>query len=37
MKIDKISFTGSSAVGRRIQEAAAKSNLKRTTLELGGE
>lgn len=37
MKIRKISFTGSLATGRRIQEAAARSNLKRVTLELGGK
>jgi aldehyde dehydrogenase (NAD+) len=33
----KISFTGSGAVGRKIQDAATKSNLKRVTLELGGK
>ncbi|KAK1762783.1 aldehyde dehydrogenase [Phialemonium atrogriseum] len=37
MKIAKISFTGSTATGRKIQEAATKSNLKRVTLELGGK
>ncbi|KAI0799433.1 aldehyde dehydrogenase [Xylaria sp. FL0064] len=37
MKVRKISFTGSTATGRRIQEMAAKSNLKRVTLELGGK
>ncbi|KAJ8127846.1 hypothetical protein O1611_g5790 [Lasiodiplodia mahajangana] len=37
MKIRKISFTGSTATGRKIQEMAAKSNLKRVTLELGGK
>lgn len=37
MKIRKISFTGSIPTGKRIQEAAAKSNLKRVTLELGGK
>jgi aldehyde dehydrogenase (NAD+) len=35
--IDKIGFTGSAAAGRKVQEAAAKSNLKRVTLELGGK
>ncbi|CAG5850503.1 unnamed protein product, partial [Menidia menidia] len=35
--IDKVSFTGSTKVGRLIAEAAAKSNLKRITLELGGK
>ena len=37
MRIRKISFTGSLMVGRKIQAAAAKSNLKRVTLELGGK
>lgn len=32
---DKISFTGSTATGKRVMEAAAK-DLKRVTLELGG-
>jgi aldehyde dehydrogenase (NAD+) len=34
--VDKISFTGSTEVGRKIQRAAA-GNLKRLTLELGGK
>jgi acyl-CoA reductase-like NAD-dependent aldehyde dehydrogenase len=33
--IDKISFTGSTATGRRVMESAS-ANLKRLTLELGG-
>ena len=37
MKIEKVAFTGSTLVGRKIMEAAAKSNLKRVTLELGGK
>ncbi|KAI5287797.1 aldehyde dehydrogenase (NAD(P)(+)) ald5 [Ascosphaera aggregata] len=37
MGIDKIAFTGSTLVGRQILEAAAKSNLKKVTLELGGK
>jgi len=37
MKVNKIAFTGSTIVGRKIQEASAKSNLKRVTLELGGK
>ncbi|KAI0298762.1 aldehyde dehydrogenase [Multifurca ochricompacta] len=37
MRIDKISFTGSTLVGRKVMEAAAKSNLKNVTLELGGK
>jgi acyl-CoA reductase-like NAD-dependent aldehyde dehydrogenase len=36
MDVDMVAFTGSTAVGRRIVEAAAKSNLKRVALELGG-
>jgi aldehyde dehydrogenase (NAD+)/retinal dehydrogenase len=37
MRIRKVSFTGSVATGKRIQVAAAQSNLKRVTLELGGK
>lgn len=37
MRIRKISFTGSVGTGKAIQIAAAKSNLKRVTLELGGK
>jgi acyl-CoA reductase-like NAD-dependent aldehyde dehydrogenase len=37
MKIRKISFTGSVGTGKKIQQAAARSNLKRVTLELGGK
>ena len=37
MGIDKVAFTGSTLVGRKIMEAAAKSNLKNVTLELGGK
>jgi aldehyde dehydrogenase (NAD+) len=37
MKIGKVAFTGSTIVGRKIMEAAAKSNLKPVTLELGGK
>jgi aldehyde dehydrogenase (NAD+)/retinal dehydrogenase len=37
MKIRKVSFTGSVATGKNIQVAAARSNLKRVTLELGGK
>ncbi|HEY1805475.1 MAG TPA: aldehyde dehydrogenase family protein [Terracidiphilus sp.] len=37
MEVDKVAFTGSTEVGRLILEAAAKSNLKRVTLELGGK
>lgn len=37
MDIDKVAFTGSTVVGRTILQAAAKSNLKKVTLELGGK
>ncbi|QNI34484.1 aldehyde dehydrogenase family protein [Alloacidobacterium dinghuense] len=37
MDIDKVAFTGSTEIGRLILEAAARSNLKRVTLELGGK
>ncbi len=37
LRIRKISFTGSMAVGKKVQVAAAQSNLKRVTLELGGK
>jgi phenylacetaldehyde dehydrogenase len=36
MDIDKISFTGSTGVGRQILRASA-GNMKKTTLELGGK
>ncbi|OBZ71778.1 Aldehyde dehydrogenase [Grifola frondosa] len=35
--VDKVAFTGSTITGRRIMEAAAKSNLKKVSLELGGK
>jgi len=37
MDVDKVAFTGSTAVGHIIQQAAGASNLKRVTLELGGK
>ena len=37
MKIEKVAFTGSTFVGRKIMQAAAASNLKKVTLELGGK
>lgn len=37
MDIHKVAFTGSTAVGRHIMKAAAESNLKKVTLELGGK
>jgi betaine-aldehyde dehydrogenase len=36
-KVDKVAFTGSTEVGRSIMRAAADSNLKKVTLELGGK
>lgn len=36
-KIKKVAFTGSTATGRHIMKAAAESNLKKVTLELGGK
>jgi acyl-CoA reductase-like NAD-dependent aldehyde dehydrogenase len=37
MDVDKISFTGSVRTGRALMHAAADTNLKRLTLELGGK
>uniref|UniRef100_A0A7M4F957 aldehyde dehydrogenase (NAD(+)) n=1 Tax=Crocodylus porosus TaxID=8502 RepID=A0A7M4F957_CROPO len=37
MQVDKVAFTGSTEVGHLIQKAAAESNLKKVTLELGGK
>src|SRR5262245_60396429 len=37
MDIDKVAFTGEYTTGQIIMEAAAKSNLKRVSLELGGK
>ncbi|KAJ8582105.1 ALDH-like protein [Rhizopogon salebrosus TDB-379] len=37
MIIDQVAFTGSSPIGHRIMEAAAKFNLKKISLELGGK
>lgn len=37
MDVRALSFTGSCRTGRAIQEAAAKSNLKKVVLELGGK
>ncbi|CAI9758971.1 unnamed protein product [Fraxinus pennsylvanica] len=37
MDIDKVSFTGSTEVGRLVMQAAAASNLKPVSLELGGK
>lgn len=35
--IDKVGFTGSTAVGKKILAASASSNLKKVSLELGGK
>ncbi|MEM9047534.1 MAG: aldehyde dehydrogenase family protein [Pseudomonadota bacterium] len=37
MDVDALAFTGSGATGRKLMEAAAQSNLKRVSLELGGK
>ncbi|KAG6510709.1 hypothetical protein ZIOFF_028740 [Zingiber officinale] len=37
MDVDKVSFTGSTETGRVVMEAAARSNLKSVSLELGGK
>jgi phenylacetaldehyde dehydrogenase len=37
MDVDKVAFTGSTSVGKLIVAAAAASNLKKLTLELGGK
>ncbi|CAG5115485.1 unnamed protein product [Candidula unifasciata] len=37
MDIDKVAFTGSTLTGRKVMRAAAESNLKRVSLELGGK
>jgi len=37
MDVDKVAFTGETTTGQIIMEAAARSNLKRVSLELGGK
>jgi aldehyde dehydrogenase (NAD+) len=37
MDLDKLAFTGSTEIGQLVAQSAAKSNLKRVTLELGGK
>lgn len=37
MDINKVAFTGSTEVGMLVAKGAAETNLKRTTLELGGK
>src|SRR5207245_8399772 len=37
MDVDKVAFTGEGSTGRIVMTAAAQSNLKRVSLELGGK
>jgi retinal dehydrogenase len=37
MDIDKVAFTGSTVVGKGIQQASGRTNLKKVSLELGGK
>ena len=37
MKISKVSFTGSTITGKKVQKLALDSNMKSCTLELGGK
>lgn len=37
MEVRKVAFTGSSIAGRKILQAAARTNLKKVSLELGGK
>ena len=37
MDVDKVAFTGSTEIGQQVSLMAAESNLKRTTMELGGK
>lgn len=37
MDVDKVAFTGSTEIGQLIPQMAARTNLKRVTLELGGK
>jgi len=37
LDVNKIAFTGSTPTGRKIMQAAANSNLKKVSLELGGK
>jgi aldehyde dehydrogenase (NAD+) len=37
MEVDKVAFTGEYVTGQIVMEAAARSNLKRVSLELGGK
>ncbi|KHJ87607.1 aldehyde dehydrogenase family protein, partial [Oesophagostomum dentatum] len=37
MGVDKVAFTGSTEIGKLVMTAAAQSNVKKVTLELGGK
>ena len=37
MDVDKVAFTGSTEIGQQVSLMAAESNMKRTTMELGGK
>ena len=37
VSLSQVAFTGSTGVGKIIMKAAAESNLKRVSLELGGK
>ncbi len=37
MHVEKVAFTGSTLIGRKVLEAASKTNLKDVSLELGGK
>lgn len=37
LQIEKVAFTGSTLTGRKVLKAAAETNLKAVTLELGGK
>ncbi|KAJ5403193.1 hypothetical protein N7509_003064 [Penicillium cosmopolitanum] len=37
MEVRKLAFTGSSVAGRKIMQAASRTNLKKVSLELGGK
>ncbi|CAG5119071.1 unnamed protein product [Candidula unifasciata] len=37
MDVDKVAFTGSTEIGQLVSQMAARTNLKRVTLELGGK
>jgi len=37
LDVDKVAFTGSTEVGKLVQQAAGRTNIKNVTLELGGK